>query len=331
MSSTVPVKTPQDLPTRESDQLAGLLKASGDCLRLEILRALDKQSFGVQELCTIFNMRQPAMSHHLKVLAQVDLVASRREGNSVFYRRHHQSPAPHWQALWQTLLDAVDCLPLRPEVRDRITEVHQQRASSSQKFFRENASRFQAQQELIAIYRQYADPMLELIDGAGLGARHFSLEIGPGEGAFLRELSTRFDRVTGLDISDTMLTLARECCRGLDNVELLLGDTLTAREAGLQPDCIVANMVLHHTPSPADVIADMAALLRPGGSLFLAELCRHDQAWAREACGDLWLGFDPEDIGHWAEAAGLDSGQHLYFAQRNGFSVQLRQFTRSTP
>jgi ArsR family transcriptional regulator len=328
MPTTAIFDTPPDLPPQEIGQLATLLKASGDPLRLEILRVLDKQSFGVQELCTIFSMRQPAMSHHLKVLAQVDLVASRREGNSIFYRRHHQSPAPQWQAFWETLMAAVDCLPLRPEVEQQIAEVHQQRANSSRQFFQENAGRFQAQQELIAIYQQYAEPMLQLIDGAGLPARRLALEIGPGEGPFLRELSSRFDRVAGLDISDTMLALARERCRGLDNVDLILGDTQTARDAQLQPDCVVANMVLHHTPSPAEIIADLAALLRPGGSLFLTELCRHDQAWAREACGDVWLGFDPEEIDHWAEAASLHSGQHLYFAQRNGFSVQLRQFTR---
>ncbi len=328
MSYTATSDKLRELPPQTTDQLAGLFKASADALRLEILRVLDKQSFGVQELCTIFRVRQPAMSHHLKVLAQVGLIASRREGNSIFYRRHHQSPAPQWQALWQNLLQAVDSLPLRPGVVEGIAGVHQERANSSRQFFQENANRFQAQQELIAIYQQYAEPMLELIDGANVPSRRMALEIGPGEGAFLRELSPRFDRVTGLDISDSMLSLARERCQKLENVDFMLGDTTTAHRAQLQPDCIVANMVLHHTPSPADIIADLAALLGQGGSLFLTELCRHDQAWAREACGDVWLGFDPEDISHWAEAAGLDSGQHLYFAQRNGFSVQLRQFIR---
>lgn len=316
------------LVPKQTDQLAALLKASGDPLRLEILRVLDKRSFGVQELCSIFGMRQPAMSHHLKVLAQVDLVASRREGNSIFYRRHHQSPAPAWQDLWQNLMMAVDKLPLRTIVIDRITRVNQERAHSSQQFFEENASRFRAQQELIAIYQQYAEPMLELLDSVTMPSRQLALEIGPGEGAFLRELATRFEKVVALDISDTMLALARERCHGLDNVDFMLGDTGPARTAKLRPDCIVANMVLHHTPSPAEMIADMAELLGPGGSLFLTELCRHDQGWARDACGDVWLGFDPEDISHWAEDAGLQDGQHLYFAQRNGFSVQLRQFTR---
>jgi ArsR family transcriptional regulator len=57
-------------------------------------------------------------------------------------------------------------------------------------------------------------------------------------------------------------------------------------------------------------------------------LCPHDQVWAREACGDVWLGLDPEDISLWASTVGLVEGQNLYFAQRNGFSVQLRQFIK---
>ena len=114
-------------------------------------------------------------------------------------------------------------------------------------------------------------------------------------------------------------------------IETLLGDTGTALRAGLQANCIVANMVLHHTSSPADIFADIARLLAPGGSVFIAELCRHDQPWAREACGDVWLGFEPEDISHWAGAAGLQEAQNLYFAQRNGFSVQLRQFINDNP
>jgi len=72
-------------------------------------------------------------------------------------------------------------------------------------------------------------------------------------------------------------------------------------------------------------------MLLPGGSLFLSELCRHDQTWAREACGDIWLGFEPDDITRWAADAGLETGRQLYFSQRNGFSVQIRQFLQPSP
>ena len=63
----------------DSDELAALCKAGGDPLRLNVLRALTNDSFGVLELAQIFAIGQSGISHHLKVLAQADLVATRRE------------------------------------------------------------------------------------------------------------------------------------------------------------------------------------------------------------------------------------------------------------
>lgn len=311
------------------DSLSTLLKASADPVRLDILRVLSQESFGVQELCKIFEMRQPALSHHLKVLATAGLVASRREGNSLFYRRHHQALQPAWQAFLNGLFGVVDKLALRTEVSARVADVHADRAASSLRFFEANLEQFREQQEQIAIYQQYAEPMRELLDSAELPSSALALEIGPGEGEFLAELAPRFDRVIGLDVSEAMLASATRFVdqAGLSNVELQLGDTSNALGLAIKADCIVANMVLHHTASPADIFHEIAALLAPGGSFFLTELCHHDQAWAREACGDVWLGFDPIDISQWAIACGLTETRQVYFAQRNGFSVQLRQFT----
>jgi ArsR family transcriptional regulator len=88
-------------------------------------------------------------------------------------------------------------------------------------------------------------------------------------------------------------------------------------------------MVLHHTASPAVVLADLAAALKPGGLLLLTDLCAHDQAWTREACGDLWLGFEPEALTRWAADAGLAQGESVYLALRNGFRIQVRVFHRT--
>lgn len=71
----------------DCDELAALCKAGGDPLRLNVLRALANDSFGVLELAQIFATGQSGMSHHLKVLSQAGLVATRREGNAIFYRR----------------------------------------------------------------------------------------------------------------------------------------------------------------------------------------------------------------------------------------------------
>ncbi|MDR3539893.1 MAG: metalloregulator ArsR/SmtB family transcription factor [Desulfosporosinus sp.] len=68
------------------EKFAELFKALGDVHRLNILRLLrDQEMCG----CEIFNkieLSQPAISHHLKILKQANLVKCIKEGKLVFYR-----------------------------------------------------------------------------------------------------------------------------------------------------------------------------------------------------------------------------------------------------
>ncbi len=284
MSLRVPSIRPDDY-----DPLAALCKAAGDSLRLNVLRALANDSFGVLELAQIFAIGQSGMSHHLKVLAQAGLVATRREGNAIFYA---------------------------------------QRAAVSQDFFARAADKFQAQQDLIAGLPQYRESVLALLDALAFAPGATALEVGPGDGGFLPELARRFRQVTALDNSAAMLELARQRCKeeGLGNVRLELADAL--QDAAEPADCVVLNMVLHHFAAPAEALKQLARLVHPGGSLLVTDLCRHNQGWAREACGDLWLGFEQEDLAQWADAAGLTPGESLYIGLRNGFQIQVRHFAR---
>ncbi|UHQ53635.1 MULTISPECIES: metalloregulator ArsR/SmtB family transcription factor [Microbulbifer] len=300
-------------------QLAATLKAAGDPLRLEILRLLSQDSYSVLELCRIFTLRQPALSHHLKVLAQAGLVSKRREGNNLFYRRSGDGEA------LRGLFASLDRLPLSPERAAAVATIARERAEASRRFFADYGNRFREQQELIAGYEVYGPQVAQLLKP---GTR--ALEVGPGEGEFLAELSPRFDNVTALDLSETMLTRARQFAddRNLANIDFVCGDT---REAAARPqsaDSIVVNMVLHHTPEPAQIFQDLQQALKSGGQLLVAELQDHRQDWAREACGDLWLGFAPEQLQAWAEDAGLQDGRSVYSALRNGFQIQIREFLK---
>jgi 2-polyprenyl-3-methyl-5-hydroxy-6-metoxy-1,4-benzoquinol methylase len=308
------------------DTLATLCKASGDALRLNILRALANNSFGVLELAQIFATGQSGISHHLKVLSQAGLVATRREGNAIFYRRaliQGDLPGSRLQA---ALLDEVDLLVLPEDVQQRINAVHKQREAASQDFFARSAASFQAQQDLIAGLPQYRDSVLALLDSLGFDTHASALEIGPGDGGFLPELARRFKHVLALDNSPAMLELARQRCTqdGLTNVDLQLADAL--HDDYSAADCVVLNMVLHHLAAPAEALKQLASRVKPGGSLLITELCSHNQSWAREACGDLWLGFEQDDLARWAKAAGLTPGESLYIGLRNGFQIQVRHF-----
>ncbi|MDR6712688.1 ArsR family transcriptional regulator [Pseudomonas hunanensis] len=319
----------QSIPLQRSDELAALCKAGGDELRLNVLRALASDSFGVLELAQIFGIGQSGMSHHLKVLAQAELVATRREGNAIFYRRALPDSLRPGGRLHTALLEEVDDLALADDVQARIAVVQQRRAATSQDFFLRVEEKFRAQQDLIAGLPQYRESLLALLDKLSFEPAASALEVGPGDGGFLPDLARRFARVTAMDNSPTMLELARQVCEreGLNNVNLQLADALSATD--VEADCVVLNMVLHHFSDPALALRLLAKRVKAGGSLLVTELCSHDQSWARDACGDLWLGFEQDDLARWARVAGLAPGDSLYVGLRNGFQIQVRHFQRT--
>lgn len=332
-SNTAKPMTQMPDPLRPDLRLAALTslcKASADTLRLLVLRVLRKDSFGVSELCSIFDIRQPALSHHLKVLANAGLVAARREANSIFYRRSELGQHADLEALQHSIFEAVDEIDLPADIQDRLLALHRQREENSSNFFRLNAHKFRQQQDMIANYEQYADVVAQVLADAPLERRNTVLEVGPGDGSFLLELAPLFKRVVALDNAPGMLEQARDkaATAGLKNIDFILDDTRSSQLQNLQADCVVINMVLHHTPAPGEVLRDAASCLAPGGVVLVTDLCNHDQGWARENCGDLWLGFDPQDLAQWAEDAGLTDIASVYLAQRNGFQVQVRLFGR---
>ena len=305
------------------DALAAVGKAVGDRLRAGVLQVLNEDSYSVNELCELFDVPQPALSHHLKILLQAGLVAKRREGNNLFYRRTAESE----HSLQQAIFQALDVAPVEARLQQRIRSIHATRRRRSEEFFTRNATEIAAEQAQICEPSVYADTISEMVDGlltSGLPAEH-ALEVGPGDGNLLRMLAERFNRVTGIDSSEHMLDGARTNTADVANLKLSHRD-FDELPAQRRYQLIVAAMVVHHLASPATFFLKAAEVLKPGGGLIVAELCSHDQQWASDACGDQWLGFDPADLTRWAEAAGFVCAGSQFLAQKNGFRIQVQRF-----
>lgn len=63
------------------------------------------------------------------------------------------------------------------------------------------------------------DPLLNQWDAYSEGTGKTALDIGCGVGRLTRSLSDRFDRVIGIDVSQSMISMAKELHSGFDNVE----------------------------------------------------------------------------------------------------------------
>lgn len=309
--------------------LSQLLKACGDPLRVQILQVLKLDTFGVLELTQLFETKQSGMSHHLKVLSKVGLVEAQREGNAIFYRRPFHEGEVDSQTLAQVFA-LLDRYPLPADLVSRIGLINEQRAIQSKAFFEKNAERFKEQQELICDLEQYSDASFELLHKANIPAGAKVLELGPGEGHFLKPLSLNYAEVIALDTSASMLEKARSFAKthSLRNIEFIEGDTRTYLQkygaSGI--DAVVMNMVLHHVPTPAKIFEDCHSLLAAEGVMVMCDLARHDQDWAKQSCGDLWLGFEMEELNRWASEAGFELAESVYIGLRNGFQVQVHRF-----
>jgi ArsR family transcriptional regulator len=81
-----PVAYP-DVDRERADRLARVAKALGDPIRLQLVDVL-RQHAGkvcVCELTPLFDVGQPTVSHHLKVLRDAGIVASERQGLWAYY------------------------------------------------------------------------------------------------------------------------------------------------------------------------------------------------------------------------------------------------------
>jgi len=309
--------------------VAAFNKAAGDPLRLTILRVLAQDSYGVLELSRLFATKQSGMSHHLKVLANAGLVGTRREGNSIFYSRAVPDSEYWLCSLQRQLYATVDAMALSPDISAGLSALKGERAAISWRFF-EQQDGVRAQQDLIAHFSVYGHAVADLLKRIPPENREYAVEVGPGEGEFLPMLAGCFEHVVALDNSQAMLNQSQFLCEshGVNNVDFICADTGWFTQHIASSGCVVMNMVLHHTPSPADIFMDIGVGLSAGGILLISELCHHDQDWAKEACGDLWLGFATDDLQRWGERAGLTLEQSSYLALRNGFQIQLLQFVK---
>jgi ArsR family transcriptional regulator len=81
--------TRRPLSTEQAERVAPLLKALADPVRLRLLSMVAAHSDGEACVCDLqegFDLSQPTISHHLKVLHQIGLLERSKRGVWVYYK-----------------------------------------------------------------------------------------------------------------------------------------------------------------------------------------------------------------------------------------------------
>jgi ArsR family transcriptional regulator, arsenate/arsenite/antimonite-responsive transcriptional repressor len=76
-----------DVERKRAERMAAVAKALGDPVRLQLVDVLRKHAgkVCVCELVPLFDLSQPTVSHHLKVLREAGIVGSERQGLWAYY------------------------------------------------------------------------------------------------------------------------------------------------------------------------------------------------------------------------------------------------------
>lgn len=148
-----------------------------------------------------------------------------------------------------------------------------------------------------------------------------ALDIGCGGGILAESMSSCNATVTGIDMAEAPLAVARlhqhESGAEVDYRQST-AESLAAEEPG-QYDVITCLEMLEHVPDPSQVIRSCAELVKPGGHVFFSTINRNPKSFLFAIVGGEYIlnllpkgthEYDkfirPSELEKWARAAGLE-------------------------
>lgn len=147
------------------------------------------------------------------------------------------------------------------------------------------------------------------------------LDVGCGGGILSEAMALRGATVTGIDMGEAPLSVARlhQLESGVEvDYRQSTAEALAAEMPG-QFDVVTCLEMLEHVPDPASVIRACHALVKPGGQVFFSTINRNPKAYLLAIIGAEYLlkmlprgthdfrkFIRPSELGAWCRAAGLE-------------------------
>ena len=146
------------------------------------------------------------------------------------------------------------------------------------------------------------------------------LDVGCGGGILSESMAQRGATVTGIDMGEAPLSVARLHLleSGLEVDYRQITAEALAQERPEQFDVVTCLEMLEHVPDPASIIRACHTLVKPGGQVFFSTINRNPKAYALAIIGaeyvlkmlprgthDYRKFIRPSELGAWSREAGL--------------------------
>jgi 2-polyprenyl-6-hydroxyphenyl methylase/3-demethylubiquinone-9 3-methyltransferase len=162
---------------------------------------------------------------------------------------------------------------------------------------------------------------LEWIDRLAAIKGKTVLDIGCGGGILSESMAVLGATVSGIDLSDKALAVARlhllDSGNTVDYQKISAEDL--ARQSPASFDVVTCMEMLEHVPDPASTIAACAALVKPGGHVFFSTINRNAKAYVLAVIGAEYVlrmlpkgtheyakFIKPSELARWAKSVGLE-------------------------
>ncbi len=267
-------------------------KALADSTRIRIYNILLENELSVNELVQLFEVGQSGISRHLKILTDSGLLNCRRSGVRAFYSAD-QSPEN------EKFIGSVKYLFEEEFILNqdllKVQRIIAERSLETRHFFNTIAHKWDLLKldimgdfDLNAVIIDNIPPCTEVAD------------LGCGTGELLSILTKKAEKVIGVDSSQNMLEESRK--RFFNNnsaIDLRLGELEHLPLRDQEAEVAVISLALHHLSNPGAAVAEASRILKPGGTLIIAEFQNHENESFRKTYGDRWPGFSEDEINSW--------------------------------
>jgi ubiquinone/menaquinone biosynthesis C-methylase UbiE len=121
-----------------------------------------------------------------------------------------------------------------------------------------------------ALQRERAAALTERLDHwLQLGGDERALDVGAGAGAFAFAIASRVREVVAVELDEALAATAR--ADAPPNVEVVVGDGEHLPFERASFDVAGTLRTLHHTPRPELMVAELARVTRPGGTILVVD------------------------------------------------------------
>ena len=141
----------------------------------------------------------------------------------------------------------------------------------------------------------------KLIDSSLLNKHMTVLDYGAGDGFISRGIASHVGKIVAMDMSVSMLDeLDRKANQqGITNILTVECEESEVPLRDSRIDLVCASMILHHIEFPGDIVQEFYRVLKPGGTLFIADLLPHNDEEFQKSMHDYHRGINPVALEQW--------------------------------